>query len=259
MFSIGDSDIWKSPEAAFTEATERLISKDRLFALTAPFYCGIDHSLRHRLAFEKAWAHKGGYKGGKWFPWGRWLTECIFPEQLYEDNGYSLSRLVADDRFWYKPVFSKIDSYHSHIGRMARPRRSGGQYYGFLDYTIDRWKRANHRSMPHFYFDVESPEWIWEELMANPNQIKTGRSATTCTANFCFRWDTINKRLVFYQILKHSQYSHIYGDFCGSAAFVRAFCDEVGLNKDEAVVVLFAITVSMDGKKQAKQYLEGLG
>ena len=97
---------------------------------------------------------------------------------------------------------------------------------------------------------------MFEELYKNPNQIKSGRTATSCTTNFSFRWDTKNKKPILFQILKHSQYSHLYGDFCGSAAYLRAFCNELGYDKKGCLVYLFAISVSMDGVKQAKLFLE---
>jgi len=251
-------EIKQSPEEAFILASELLIKYRRVFALSIFFKPGTEHCLSTRKAFDIAWAHKSGYKGGQKLTWGHWLAECIFPEILYKANGKDLLKLMADPRFYDEPSFHKKTTYHSHIGRMARPRKAcnNTDYIGYLDYTIDRWRRDNHKSMPHFYFDVESPEWMFEELFKNPNQIKSGRTAVSCTGNFSFRWDSKNKRPVLFQILKHSQYSHLFGDFCGTAAFMRAFCKELKLDVNRAVVCLFAVSISMDGLKQAKQFIK---
>jgi hypothetical protein len=252
--------IHKSPEVAFREATGQLISDRKAFGFLSAFSPGTKHLKLHRKAFDVAFSNKSGYKNNVKMSWGQWLCECVFPEYLYKANGSSLDRLLKDKRFYYEPTFHKKESCHSHMGRMCRPRDSMAktQYAGYLDYTLDRWRRDNHKSFPHFYFDVETPEWMFAELFKNPNQIKSGRTATSCTGNFAFRWDSVGKRPIFYQILKHSQYSHIYGDFCGSAAFMRAFCKELSLDISKAVVMLFAISVSMDAVKEARQYLTEL-
>jgi hypothetical protein len=143
---------------------------------------------------------------------------------------------------------------------MARPRKTDN-YVGFLDFAIDRWKRSNefpYRSHPHFYFDVESPEWIVEELFRNPKQIKTGRTATTCTANIAFRWDPIEKEPWVYQIMKHSQWHHAFGDFFGMPWLLRAFNKAVGLPEEKGKVCIFFVSASLDFPKYARRVIDEL-
>jgi hypothetical protein len=187
-------------------------------------------------------------------PFGTWLIESVFPSSLYKQNGSKLSKLLGDSRFSEAPSnFHNHDTYHNFLGRLARRRSvAGSKYVGFLDYLLDRWKRDNHRSMPHFYFSIEDPDWVFAELMRNTNQIKSGRTAVSCVMNMCFRWNPKEKQLVLSIILKHTQWHHTIGDFCGGALIAQAVAKEVGEDPNNCVVNIFLPSASLDYPKEAK-------
>lgn len=203
--------------------------------------------------YNAVFAGKTAYKDNIEMGWGTWLIDCVFPRYLYTRHSCSLKEMLIDDKLWWAPTFSERSSCHSHFGRMARPREvPGSKYIGFLDYLLDRWSRGNHRSMPHFYFDIESPGWIFGELMRNPNQIKTGRTATSCVTNFSFRWNPIDKIPVMTMIVKHTQWHHSFGDFFGAVYMLRAIARELGLDPFKGLVNLFFVSASLDHTKEAK-------
>lgn len=251
--------IYDSPEIAFIAATEALMAERKMYG-----FCYHNKlTPYHDFIFEdevvnEAWHPKVAWKGNKPLPWGRFLTEAVFPEFLYWDNDCNLLALLEDERFYDAPHATKKSTFHSHSGRMARYRDvfKDTKYKGYLHYMLDRWKRENHKSYPHFHFNVESSEWMFYELFKNPNQIKTGRTATSCTATFSFRWDSKTKTPYLVQYLKHSQWSHIYGDFCGAAALLRAVCRELGYPCASGVVVVMAVSVTMDAPTKAKNILK---
>lgn len=192
-------------------------------------------------------------------PFGTWLIDSVFPRPLYEENNCKLSSMLQDERFFTPPSsFHTKGTYHNFLGRMSRPRNlDGSKYIGFLDYMLDRWKRGNHRSMPHYFFPVESPEWVFEELMRNPNQIKSGRTALACVMNLSFRWDKKNERLVLSVILKHTQWHHTMGDFCGGALIANAVTKELRIVSPPAVNI-FLTSASLDYQKEARQIVEDM-
>jgi len=255
------NNYFPSPEHCFKDITERLLETDKIFGCYYSFDPCKEHDLLTKAIFDMSWYPKTAWKGGEELPWGTFLIEAVFPERLYGAAGHSLSNMLKDKRLYDCPSATSKATNHSHFGRMCRDRDvfKGTGYNSYMQYAIDRWSRGNHRSMPHYYFDVESPEWMFEELFRNKNQIKSGRTATSCSTNFSFRYDTQMKATHVYQILKHSQYSHIFGDLCGTAALARAFCKEVRVSIDNCFCHVFAVSVSMDGRKEGKAFLENLG
>jgi len=250
------NEIYDSPETGFVSATRSLLLCRKQYG--SMYHCRLTPN--HNYAFEdeifdRSWGeYKEKYKGGRLISWGRFLIEAVFPDHLYIENGRSLINLINDKRFNDEPSATKKGTFHSHIGRMCRPREvfDDTEYVGYLDYTLDRWSRGNHRSYPHFFFDCESPEWMFRELFVNPNQIRSGRVANSCTSNIAFRWDSKSEKAYIYQILKHTQWSHLYGDFCGTASFARAFCSELSIPMPSCNIVIFAVSATMDRPKQAK-------
>lgn len=199
-------------------------------------------------------------KYGHYLSFGTWLIESVFPRVLYKQNDSNLMMMLHDDRFFDPPgTFHNKQTYHNFLGRMARPRDVAcSKYIGFLDYLLDRWERDNHKSMPHFYFPIEDPIWVFEELMRNPNQIKSGRTAVSCVMNICFRWDPVAKQPVISIILKHTQWHHTIGDFCGGALIIMAIAKELGLDPTNCVVNIFLPSASLDYPKEAKTALATL-
>lgn len=255
--------LYDSPEKGFYAITEELLLKKKIFNFVYRASVGKSHSVVVESVLVKAFKYKTAWKQGTEVYWPEYLTYSTFPQMLYEDNGESLSALLKDERFFHPPVFSKKESTHSFAGRMSRPRDVvGSKYVGFLDYTIDRWSKGgsgdnySRRSMPHFFFEIESPEWIYAELMKNPTMPRSGRTATTCVANIAFRWNTIEKKAILTIILKHAQWSHLYGDFCGGADFLRAFEKELGGFDNPPELVVMGVSASMDDTKIARDFLD---
>lgn len=255
-------DLYCTPEHAFYAITEELLLKKKIFNFVYRASVGKSHSVVVESILAKAFKYKKAWKQGKEVYWPEYLTYSTFPQMLYEDHGYSLDSMLDDERFYCPPTFSKKESTHSFAGRMSRPRDvEGSKYLGFLDYTLERWSKGgarndySRRSMPHFFFEIESPEWIYAELMKNPTMPRSGRTATTCVANIAFRWNTIEKKAILTIVLKHAQWSHLYGDFCGGANFLRAFERELGGFGSVPELVVMGISASLDEVKYAKEFL----
>jgi hypothetical protein len=234
-----------SPWRAFVGMTRDLVMGKKL----TPYY--ISYNTKHlnlgdsiTKAKEIFPDSKDMYKGDQLMSWPEWLIEGVFPYHLYLEHKESLTDMLKDERLFQPPSFFKKDSHTSFVGRMARPRKGKS----FLAYAIDRWSRGNHKSMPHFYFDVESPEWVFEELMRNQDQIKSGRTAVSCVMNISLRWDSVKKEPWLFLIIKHSQWSHCFGDIFGGALFLNAFLKEVNLPLNGNVGIFF-VSVTFDGKK----------
>lgn len=261
-------NLYRSPEEAFYHSTKYILKNKIVYNFMCR--CSVpsheDSDIKDAVAFafnsKKAWKH------GKEVFWPEWLGEGVFSQKLYEENGCSLLKLLQDDRFFHEPTFTKHNSTHSMIGRMSRERESfkNSSYKGFLDYTIGRWKKGgcrndySRRSMPHFYFDVEQPEWIWSNLAKNDNMPKCSRTSVSCMVNVGIRWNKVEEKVVVTLIFKHNQWSHLYGDFCGGANFVRAFEKEVGSpSKTEPELVIFAISSTLDEKRCADETISLLG
>lgn len=190
---------------------------------------------------------------GRDMNWRTWLIEGVFPETtLYAENERDLERLLADPRFTSAPGYSSKEVYSSFFGRMSRPRERVPA--GFLSYALGRWRHPRLRAMPSFYFDVESPEWVWEELARNPTQPKGYRGTVSCVMNVSLRWDTKRQTAYLALIIKHNQWSHVYGDIFGAAYFLQAFLKAVGL-ECSAEVCLVMMSCTMDDPKSAKRIL----
>jgi len=213
-------------------------------------------SLVHRMEeiYNDILSHKNYYKGGKKVKFGTWLIDSMFPRPIYEDNDRSVIKMLLDERFFHPPSsLSKKGNFHNFFGRMSRPRKiKGSKYIGFLDYMMDRWSRGHHKSMPHFYFSIEDPEWVYEELMRNPEQIKSGRTSVSCMMNMCFRWNPKEESAVMSAVMKHIMWNHSFEDFCGCTLVLVAIAEELGLEADKGVVNLFIPSATMDYPKEAE-------
>ena len=247
--------VLRTAEEAFCLATEELMADRMQYGCLYKFKLA-PRDTEFESLYAEIWSPKTAWKDNKELTWPRFLIEAVFPERLWKEHG-TLTKMLEDIRLYDYPHATKKGTNHSHFGRMCRPRKvfDGTIYLGYLDYMLDRWKREHHKSYPHFYFDCESPEWMFEELFKNPNQIKSGRTATSCTANFSFRYNSKTDTAHVIQILKHSQWSHIYGDFCGTAALARALLAEPGINIKNCVCTIMAVSMTMDAPKIARRML----
>lgn len=240
----------------FCRFTEELLLAKKTYGTLHTFSTKDCWSLVHQMeeVYNEILDHKNYYKGGQRVKFGTWLIDSMFPRPLYESAGGSLIKLLEDKRFFHPPSsLSKKGNFHNFFGRMARPRKvPGSKYVGFLDYMLDRWSRDNHKSMPHYYFSIEEPEWAFGELMKNTEQIKSGRTSVSCVMNICFRWDNAEKRIIMSTIMKHTQWNHTFEDYCGSALILYSIAKELGLDPDKGVVNIFLPSATMDYPKEAK-------
>jgi hypothetical protein len=245
--------------SAFVTTTKALLAEEKIYCLHLQFPATQKDTSDDRLlgaAFDAAFTGKDKQKGGAILPWRKWLINSGFPDILYKEHGNSLMETILDPRISEQNFQSK-SSHHNFFGRLCRPLI---QHHGktYMHYLLERWKRGSgYRSQPNFYFDIERPEWIWEELIKNGEQIKTGRSGATCATNMFFRWDTSNNRPIVGWILKHCHYSHFYQDVYSPQLIARAICKEVGIECN-AVISVFFVSIFMDAKKNAKQLLLNL-
>jgi hypothetical protein len=243
-----------SPASAFIEFTQHMVKAKREYALQVKYPMG-DESPALDLAFDHIYPNKSGRHAGQEKTWRVWLVDTIFPSDLYCDAGGSLTKMLEDERMSPRPGMHSYASYVSVLGRVARKRE--GLKEGFLAYTLRRWRDKNHRSMPHYYFDTESPEWVWHDLIENPTLLRSWRGNVSCTMNVSFRWNAITEEAMFFLIMKHCNWSHAYGDVFGANRIIKAFCKELGLEKGSVVINMVSCT--MDVSKQAKDFLEEVG
>lgn len=122
-----------------------------------------------------------------------------------------------------------------------------------MRFMLERW-RGKYRGMPHYYFNVEEPEWVCEPLSGRPDIPKTGRTSVSCVMNYGFHW--LDGRAHICVILRHLNWSHGWGDVYGGERLLRAVCDELGI--PIGTVTIFANSASMDLPKVAKAYLKGV-
>ncbi len=240
-----------SEARTFTRLTELLLAEKRM---TGFHIQGLaqEASPAEKLALRDAFEGKTAMKGGqREMAWGDWLVESLFPIQLYKENGCSVARLAKDPRIWDIAGFSGGDNYNNSFGRMARPR--DGMPDGFALFLLERL-RSKYRGMPHFYFDVEHPEWVLEPLAGRPDIPKTGRTAVSCVMNYGFHY--LNGALNIAVILRHLNWSHGWGDVYGGHALLQAICKETELPMGR--VTIFANSASMDEPKIAKAYLRNI-
>lgn len=195
----------------------------------------------------------------KWWRYGKhigycnWMIGGTFPQPIYEEHGCDLRKLMADERFYAEPTYAAKENYTSFFGRMARPRPN--QRLTFLEYLLERWEseRANlsHR---HFYFDVESPEWVFAELIRNPRQVKTGRTSTACIMNWSFH--VSEGMLIMCILMRSMQWSHMYGELYGGTLALQALLREMRLPTGRLSV--FTPRITMDKPKEARELFRRL-
>ena len=132
---------------AYLNISKDLIKNNKLYCIKIDFEPIIN--VNDIKIYNNIWMDKSGYKNGIKMGWGDWLIDAVFPRYLYNENEKSILKMLKDKRLYDKPSFSKRSSCHSHFGRMCRPRKiDGSKYIGYMDYTIDRWKRENHKASP---------------------------------------------------------------------------------------------------------------
>lgn len=207
---------------------------------------------KERAAMDVAFLMKTARKGGgRNMPWADWLVESLFPTLLYEEHGESLAALIKDKRIHDIEGFQGLDNWNNSFGRMARPRPPQVPE-GFMHFLLERW-RGKYRGMPHYYFDVEYPEWVTEPLVGRPDIPKTGRTSVSCVMNYGFHW--LNGEANISVVLRHLNWSHGWGDVYGGERLLRAICKELG-GLPLGNVNIFANSASMDEPQAAKRYLE---
>jgi hypothetical protein len=244
------------PNVLFQELTEAMYMGRKRYGLLLKCQLG-EESPQTRMVFDKAFAGKtGAHFGMKDMPWREWLVWTVFPEQYWLENGRSLLRLLDDPRIYDDPHFGGKDAYNSFFGRMARRRE--GLPESFMSYTLKRFANKTDRALPHFYFDTESPEWVWNDLVKNPRLLKSWRTSVSCVMNINFRWDALKGYPIVTLVMKHCNWSHAYGDVFGGNALLKAFCHELEL-PPVGEVHIFMCSCSMDEPKIAREYLANIG
>lgn len=239
-----------NPEFAFLILTQKMLSERKAYGVSIRFNMGLeDFALAQ--AFDQTFEGKTEIHHGGPIPWRDYLTSAIFPWHYYNEHKQDLKSMLKDERIWGKPGYRGKDVTHNFFGRMCRPR--AGLNENFMDYTLRRFKDKNHRTMPHFYFDVNEPEWVWHDLVNNPKLIKSWRTACTCVMNIVFRWDSIQARPIITIIVKHCNWSHSYGDVFGANMLAQAFCKELGFK--DAEIIVYCISLTMDESAKAKKLL----
>ncbi len=247
-----------TPDEAFVDYTKRIISERKIFAPTVQFDINDPVIENNACAIDSIWTHTKP-RCGEDMQWREWLINGVFPLKLYIENNSDLQLLMKDVRFYDPPRFSAKDAYNSFIGRMSRKRELIPQ--GFLQYAIERWKNYKLRPMPSFYFDIESPEWVWQDTAKNKSQPKSWHSSVSCVMNISLRWDSATRTAHCFFILKHNQWSHFYGDVFGSAFFFEAFLKEVGLTPNHNCVTkvhIWMISSTLDKLKDARYIIESI-
>jgi hypothetical protein len=214
--------------------------------------------------FDYAFKDKKENKFGIRMKWSRWLVNGVFPVMLYKKNNSSLNELLNDKRLYDEPSYNKMDSTHSFFGRLARPRdkiSEYGNFKGYVDYMLYRLENVQLRSQPHFYFDIENPEWVYRDFAKNPNQLKTIRTSMSCVSNISFRWNSSMMIPVLTLIIRHNQWSHLYGDIFGASRMLLAIRREMYLRtklkewKNKGNINIYLISSTMDDSKRAKQII----
>jgi len=200
-------------------------------------------------AFDKVWYDRTAFKYGVEVPWSDWLLESGFPVSLYSDLGEDLWALVDKlGRSKYHMGKYGKDSDHSFFSSLCRPLASGKS---FMQYFLDRFCNRRFRSHPNFYFDLVPAEWIWEELIRNPKQIKTARAAKFCCTNIFFRWIPEEERLLVGWIMKHVMWSHFLQDVYSPRNMAFAIAKDLGI--DRIAVSVYVVSAAMDSAKRAKE------
>lgn len=234
----------------FREMTERLLREKRVngFFIQGRARPPTEQECR---AMDVAFMGKTARKApGRNMPWSDWLVESLFPTLLYKEHGESLEKLARDKRIHEIEGFEGKDNWNNSFGRMARPRPDVPE--GFIIFLLERW-RSKYRGMPHFYFDVEYPEWVCAPLVGRPDIPKTGRTSVSCVMNYGFHW--LNGEANISVVLRHLNWSHGWGDVYGGERFLRALCKELG-GLPLGNVNIFANSASMDEPQAAKRYLK---
>lgn len=203
--------------------------------------------------FDNIFEGVTGWKRGQQVPYREWLTESGFPLSLYKENGCDLSKLIQDKRVWDVKYQGKNQD-HNFFGRMCKPiDLGGGKKKSYMEYLLERLKRKDQRSQPHFYFDIAPMSWVWEELMRNKNQIRTSRAAVICCTNFWVRWDKRYDKPRFGWIFKFAKWTHLYEDIFCLALIGSAIAKEIGIDGRFGANVFF-VSFALDDRKRAKAF-----
>ena len=242
--------IYANPNDAFIKTTKKSL-EGKQYGLTVKFLKGATSEKIDRIFDDTFKGKEEGHWGRKW-KWRDFLKQTVFPEWLYEENG-SIKNMLKDERLYDKPHYGGIDSQNSFFGRLCRDRE--GLKQNFMEYVLEHFQDKRKRKLPHFYFDIEKPEWVWKDLI-NTNAIKSWRTSVSCVMNMGFRWDSQEKCPVLNMVIKHCNWSHLYGDIYGGNALMKAFCDELGF--EDGRVCLFMVSMSNYEKKKAKQIIQGV-
>jgi len=253
-----------NPSAAFALVTDRMLREKKVTNLIVS-YIGAQFADLEQMTRAVSAAFPGVRKGhaGAELPWGEWLIEGVFPRRLYVEHGEKLRPMVDDPRFGQAPIlsFKTLDNWHSFFGRAFR-RREELDGESFLLYLLDRWsdpvRSYSKRSMPHFYFDVERPEWMFAELVHNLAQPRSSRTSHACVSNIGVRWDTRRQRIVLTLVLRHNQWTHLWGDIAGAAWMAEALRRELPYNSGFPECVVDLMSGTMDNPKVARQLLKEL-
>jgi hypothetical protein len=243
---------------AFVMVANELIRDPKMYCLSLQFLATEKETARDRAvasAFDHAFGDKSKQKGNEILPWRQWLINSGFPQRIYLEHDRDLMATIEDPRISEQNFQAKV-SNHNFFGRMCRPLPQHG-VKTYMHYLLERWRNKQQRSQPNFYFDIEPMEWVWDELIKHPKQIKTGRSGATCATNMSFRWDTVNDRPIITWILKHCYFSHLYQDIYSPQLIIRAICKELGIECN-ALISVFFISIFMDERKIANKLLDNL-
>jgi len=234
----------------FISATDFILRERRLHGLALTFPADTKEPFSKKL--DQCFAGKTEAKcGDRRMPWRRWLIEGVFPLTLYRANKSDLRRMLRDERLYEEPRYAAKDAWNSFFGRMARPRLPDFPE-GFIPYLLERWG-GNYRTMPQYYFSVEPSEWVYAPLVNRPDIPKTWRTSVSCVMNIAFH--SHDDKADVHIILKHLQWSHMYGDILGGAWMLEAICKALNRSIQPHRVFLYAVSCTMDEPKIAKAIL----
>jgi hypothetical protein len=242
---------------AFKEVTNKTLKayKGIIYNLSVNFnFDKFEQNITFDNNFDKAFEGITGWKRGKKVPFREWLIESGFPFNLYMENNCNLSKLIQDKRTW-DVKYQGRNQNHNFFGRMCKPiKLKNGKEKSYMEYLLERLKRKDLRSQPHFYFDIAPMSWVWEELMRNENQIRTSKAAVICCTNFWVRWDKKYDKPRFGWIFKFAKWTHLYEDIFCLALIGSAIAKELNISGPFKANVFF-VNFTMDDKERAKQLL----
>ena len=244
----------QSADLAFVSVTEALLDHDMIYGLIVKYPGQVGGVLEPVIGtcYDEVQADIVMWKGGNKVTQREWLILSGFPQDVYLEHGEDLLATARDERVTDTRLSGK-STRHNFFGRLCRKQASGISY---IEYMLDRFSRGNHKSFPHFHFDVEPKSWLFENLMKNPNQIRCVRVAATCCVEMFFRYIPKNNTLIVGWIMRHAMWTHLYEDIYCPWYIAQAVCKHIGITDFQ--VQVFFVSLKADTKTKIRSFLDKL-